>query len=258
MDDQLGTELITYLWVIVLTMLLLIGVSVWLVWYFYYTKVNFLKAQSDRELSYLQELTIAKSEMQEQTLIEVGRELHDGLGQLLVVAKLQLEGASSKPQTNIRDTIAVLDQCHKELRAVSHSLSLSTLENRGILSALEKDFERLNKISGIRADLVNESKMEIKLERDKQIILYRIIQEFMANSLKHSKGDRIRLRIQIEGELLVFCMEDNGMGFDLNVDSAGAGLTNMRARAELLDADFSFLSSPGKGTKLKLIIRNGL
>ncbi len=210
-----------------------------------------------QRMKHEQEREILKStlEAQEQTLNQLSRELHDNVGQLLSSTKL-LIGVAKRALTNpmeelqlAEDTVA---KAITELRALSKSLNKDWLEQFDFIQNLNAEARRIN--------ATNEFEMTIQhpeiiyLPSDRQLILFRIVQEAFQNSLKHGKASQINIRVEQVDVNLHVMIEDNGKGFDVSDSSQqGVGMINIKNRAQMLGGSAKWQSN-GSGTAVKVQI----
>jgi PAS domain S-box-containing protein len=228
------------------------------------TYEKFEKILEKRENKYR---TFALIQGQENERKRIAREIHDGLGQLLTVASANLE---SVKLTNIktkedRNKIEIVNQMVAEIiqesRRISYNLSPVGLYEFGLEAVLKQFVKRININFN---DLIFNLKSNLKQTRfsnDIEINLYRIIQEVVQNSLKHSQANKINITIDYKGNLLKLIIEDNGVGFDYsqlvtNTNSKHLnGIRNIEERAKIIDAKLHIFSEMGKGFKLELALR---
>lgn len=180
------------------------------------------------------------------------RELHDGINQMLVSAKLRLNLADKKwPADDAREHLEkaaeMLNLSIQEVRRVSHNLRPVMLDDLGLEAALHSLVD----------DLGNEGKITVKrrirlpdtrLPDAIEMTLYRLVQEAITNVRKHAKATQVFLRVSYDSLSVRVEMEDNGCGFSLEEDSSGIGLMNMRERVELVGGKFSVRSRRTQGT----------
>ena len=194
-------------------------------------------------------------ETQEDERARFSRELHDGLAQYLVAVNLyleQLNGISEEKDIvvgGIRDLVKTsLDMA----RTMSYNLSPPELE-KGLISGLEAFFQRLARIAKIEFSIVRDPELEDKhmIELDEYAI-YRIIQEFVNNSIKHSDCSSIDTTFYPEDTNVVIEIRDNGVGFEIDEVYKGLGLKNMEQRAQASGMTVDLQSRPGKGTWLTI------
>lgn len=240
------------------SMVLLILLTTVIILFIYYQrkKLKFILDKKEAERRYLEELTKSQLETQEQTFKNIGWELHDNVGQLLSVANMQLNVLSTslpddlKPK--LKDSQDVLKRSLKEVRALSKSLNRDVIENLGLLKSLENELNRFNKLKFLNAKLVVKGEENSVVDEKDQIIIFRILQEFFSNSIKHSKAKSLNVMLEYLPDELFISVIDDGVGFDEEMVKKGSGLINMKSRAELINADFDLKSLKGKGVSLTL------
>ncbi len=202
-------------------------------------------------------------EAEEKERVRIARELHDGIGQQLSAAKLNISGLqdsikTTKPEeiTMLKNALDLLDESVKEVRAVSHSMLPNALIKSGLVSAVR---EFINKISSsgnlkINLEIVG---LNNRLENTIENILFRVLQELVNNIIKHSKATEVSIQfIQHEKELTIL-VEDNGVGFNVQEkisDEGGIGIKNIQSRINFLNGEVIFDSYPGKGTTVTIEI----
>jgi signal transduction histidine kinase len=240
-----------------------IGVIVFLVTMFVLFFSTFQKRKNkmlldriNRERKFEEELVKTQTEIQEQTLKNVGQELHDNVGQLLSVANMQLSLVSSLTQdsikTKVEDTKEVISDAIKEIRGLSKVLNSEVILNLGLQESLNTEIERLNKMDSIKAELKISGNEGVYKNNKDAIILFRIIQEFISNTVKYSKATQLTISLNYKKDNLEIIAEDNGVGFNVEKVTKGSGLINMESRAELTNTEFTLISLPNQGTKLLL------
>ena len=208
------------------------------------------KIKQDYKISMLS----AMLEGQEQERTRLARDLHDGLGGLLSSIKIELSQTAveqnDKLKTSISRTLSHLDDAVNELRRIARSLMPEILMNYGLAEATKEFCKNLNG-AGINV-VCQVFNYKDSMPKEKQIVLYRIIQELVNNAMKHAAASQILVIIQQSGERLFVTVEDDGKGFDperINA-KAGAGLSNVKARADFLNAKFDMQSTPKNGTSV--------
>ncbi|MBY0476348.1 MAG: hypothetical protein K2Q24_01790 [Chitinophagaceae bacterium] len=199
-------------------------------------------------------------EIQEQTLKNISQEIHDNVGQVLTLAKLNLatitlsEDAASE---KIKTSQQLIGKAIQDLRDLSRSLNTDYVEEMGFVRSVEYELELLQKTGTIEAELTIEGKI-IKFDKHKELILFRIVQESIHNIIKHAEAKRISASFDFSNEAIVVQIKDNGKGFDLaplndaGNQTFGLGLRNMNNRATLIGAKFSVDSIIGTGTTVYL------
>lgn len=226
---------------VVLILLLSLGYT------YLYLKQQKRLALREQELEKQRFRLVLQGEEKERS--RLARELHDGLGQLLAAAKLQLGLASTGESQAFGKAQQLLEETVLEVRSISHNLMPMSLASRGLIAALQQLFEKLQAPGKLEVEAHLEADFAA-FDSPAQIALYRIIQEVLHNMVKHADANRIVVDIQAdEGELLV-SLADDGKGFDtaLMQQSKGMGWENLRTRVGLLQGKLEVNSKPGKGT----------
>lgn len=193
------------------------------------------------------ELRRAEREATEHTLTEVGRELHDNVGQLLTVAQVGLldhleEGAKDHPR--VATALQALDQGLEEVRRLGRSLNRDHWHHLGLAQALDVEATRLERLGKARV-LADLDKDAPDPPADVKTILFRAFQEVVSNALRHS-GART-LTITLRGSPPTLQVQDDGRGFDPAAPPKGSGLTNIRTRCGLIGYTATLSTAPGQG-----------
>ncbi|MFD2201607.1 sensor histidine kinase [Shivajiella indica] len=190
----------------------------------------------------------AEKEIRENTLTQVGRELHDNIGQLLSLAKMNL--ASSKPE-KVSEGKSMLNQIIKEVRALSKSLNLDWVESITLEDFIQNELAKLESAAFCQTQFEKKGE-EIPLDKDKKIILIRTIQECLNNAIKHAKAHTISFGMYTHSGQFIISMKDDGVGFDTSQVRSGSGMYNLKSRMNAIGGEFALQSELGKGTEIKL------
>lgn len=188
--------------------------------------------------------------VQENERGRIARDLHDRLGGLFAVLKLNLGQISLKNDSKERElldkSLNVTDMAANELRQVAHRMEDHSLTNIGLVNLLNTLYgDAQNPSISIQT-----SGMEKRLPTVVEAALYNIIQESITNSLKHAEATEIVVQLTRTERAITLIIEDDGIGFDLTkTQSNGKGITNMMIRSkEHLQGDIRIDTSPGNGT----------
>ncbi len=203
------------------------------------------------------ELIKTQQEIQEETLKHIGRELHDNIGQMLVMSTMQMNAAvkivNEEAKTKVTNAAETLKSTLDEVRALSKSLNSDVIFNLGFDATVKNEIERLNKTGLIQSSLtITGEKVNFENKKD-ELILFRILQEFSSNTLKYAEAENLKVNINYREDNLEITAEDDGKGFDMLTAEKGSGLINMEKRAELINAKLKLESQPEKGTILNLV-----
>ncbi|WP_271424808.1 sensor histidine kinase [Aequorivita sinensis] len=213
-------------------------------------KNKLLKEQEEAKKSFERELAESQIEMREETLRNISWELHDNIGQLMTLAKIQTQLAVDKPELlpEVSDTIG---QGIDELRSLSKLINPEALKSLSLVEAITLEIERFNRLKFITSTLEVNGAV-VPLESNIQVILFRILQEFFSNTIKHSKASNLTVTLDYTDSQLTICAKDDGIGFDDNDVFLGIGLKNMKTRAKLINSTLSINSEREQGTTLHL------
>lgn len=223
------------------------------------SKKRHIQEKKSLQLTYKNELANATIEIQESTLQHISRELHDNIGQLLTVAKIHMNSITKYPEKRtdekLKETNSILEMAISELKTLSKTPITSGIKQFSLINTLSIEVERINKLESTHAILI--IKGDIKpFNVDIKIIVYRIIQEFICNTIKHAAATKLNIVLNYNNDSFVLEIADNGKGFNmLDKLKCGAGVSNIKNRAALIGADCIFNSGEG-GTRLKITINN--
>jgi len=216
-------------------------------------KLAFELEKSTLTRQYELDLLNAKLESQQQTMQHIGREIHDNVGQKLTLASIyakQSEGKGIEQQGyKLREIGIIIDESLSELRQLSKSLTNPDALQASLSELLSEEAKRINEAGVCFVSLSGNAINAILPPAEKNII-YRILQEFIQNSLKHADCRRVNLSIDQTGEEFRIQASDDGKGFDTSLISVGIGLQNMERRAAQINVDLALESILGKGTSL--------
>ena len=203
-----------------------------------------------RELAVLEERT------------RLARDLHDSVTQSLYSLVLLTEGwrrllnAGTESQTEdyLRRIGEIAQQALREMRLLIHELRPPMLEQEGLVGAVRKRLDAVEKRVGVEARVVMDDFVELPASLEEG--LYWITQEALNNALKHAAAKKESVRMYVEGEMLVLEVVDDGQGFDLDAAKhrGGMGLASMGERAREMRGTLTIRSAPGQGTTVKVIV----
>lgn len=217
-------------------------------------RINRLKKEAEsQELFSKQLMEVYESERK-----RIASELHDGLGQNLLIianrAKMGLkkdEVPSMQKEFEIISTSAL--ESINDVRKIAYNLHPLQIEEIGITSALESMLKRIASLIDNTLSFTIENIDDI-LPEEKRIHFYRVIQETLNNAIKHSAAKNIEVIVAIEEKTIRAIIKDNGKGFNTDFKKEGYGLRSLNERIKILDGQFTIDSSPGTGTIIKIII----
>jgi two-component system, NarL family, sensor kinase len=215
-----------------------------------------IATQRIKELEQEKQITATQSLLQGETSerARISRDLHDGLGGLLSVAKMKMsnmKGNMTMTEENVASfntAIEMLDTSIKELRRVAHNLMPESLMKFGLNTALSDFCQSTGRVA---YHFYGENRRPAE---NIEIAAYRMISELVNNAIKHSEAEKIAVQLIIDEARINLVVEDDGKGFD--VESAlgkdGHGLKNVQSRVTALGGRMDVLSSPGNGTEVNI------
>ena len=205
-----------------------------------------------------QELLTTQLEIQTQTMQYIGREIHDNIGQKLTLASLytqQLAYENKAPHIteNIENISSIINDSLSELRQLSKSLTDNNIEQSSLLDLLKQECKKINELKECDVHFYCQESIDITSYQCKSILL-RITQEFIQNSMKHSKCKNIAVILEKRANYIQLTLKDDGIGFNLSQQSNGIGLLNMKKRSEMINGTYTLTSEKNIGTQLTLQI----
>jgi len=205
-----------------------------------------------------QQRATAVLEAEETERRRIGADLHDGVGQLLSVVKLNINALCEdlRPRLDdderhrFGDALDVVDESVREVRSISHNLLPNALIKRGLARAVREFLDKIQQPGRLRIRLETLGLDEPRLEPTVENALYRVIQEVVQNIVKHSQATEMNLQLIRHPFELTLLVEDNGVGFDPAAlgEEGGIGLRNMASRVAYLGGALELDSRPGHGT----------
>ena len=213
------------------------------------------KAAMQKE--FVNQLTQSQLETREEAFQQLGQELHDNVGQLLSTTKMLL-GITERNLTEVPDTLKTaeetLGKAIQDIRALSKSLNKEWLQQFNLVENLRNEMERINTAGYVQANLRTDI-TELPLPAETQVMLFRIVQEALQNSIKHAGAKIIRIavkRVEDEIELLI---TDDGTGFNAAKGiGKGVGIINMQHRTQLLGGTIAWREADSGGTEVYIRI----
>jgi signal transduction histidine kinase len=193
----------------------------------------------------------------------VARELHDGLGQELVAAKILIhrflnEKHIQTAKQSANEASVMIDRAIQQVRSMSHLLHPPLLDQVGLLSALHWYVDGFTERSGIHAALNVQPENFPRLSKEAETAIFRIVQESLVNVFRHSEARNVWINLHRNDMSVVTSVRDDGKGIgegiaEMRPGRVGIGIEGMRQRAKELGGDLR-LASANPGTLLELVI----
>ena len=271
-------SLIFFLLMSTILLLLMLGFFFAFIQLYRRKQLLFKTAQKEREQEFSKELMRSQLEIREQVMHQISEELHDNIGQSLIVAKMQL-GMIDREQfpEQIDAADELLSRSLQDLRSISKTLNGDYILREGIDAALKNEGKLINASQQVRCETEG-SFNGAGFSPNVEIIVFRCIQEILSNAIKHSKADKINIRLSDQKERIEIEISDNGNGLPENMDkneglglanlieisdngkgmpedrnqTDGLGLNNLTRRVALIGGNLIVNSKNGSGTKISI------
>jgi len=199
----------------------------------------------------------AMIEGQEKERQRVANELHDDLGSLMATIKLHFDNSKiSKKDPALKNAQKLLDEAYQKVRGMAHSKNSGVMSDQGLLPAIKKMAQVITETNALEV-VVEDFGMGDRLENSLELNLFRMVQELVANAIKHAEASKVSIQLTQHDDNLNIIVEDNGKGFDrstIETGKTGMGLTTIEKRVEHLEGNFTVDSILGKGTSILIDI----
>ncbi|MCY7349075.1 MAG: sensor histidine kinase [Cytophagaceae bacterium] len=208
------------------------------------------------------ELLEASLQSQEAERRRIAVDLHDDVGTMLSATRMSLSrankhlGENPEAEAIMQQTRELLEETVNNVRRISQELLPSTLDQLGLVAALEEFIAKLHQTPPegkpeLLIDFHHEG-LGQRLDKDIELAIYRVAQELVHNSLRHAQATRIEVLVMRQASRLLLTVSDNGVGFDLETtrqrNQSGLGLKNIESRLNIINGRVIFDVLPGKGT----------
>lgn len=191
------------------------------------------------------------------------KDMHDGLGPLLSSVKLYVNELEDEemPQEQKEEYInyinELIDEAVSSTRAISNNLMPRVIHDYGLVKALDSFIMKINRVGKLEIEMVTQG-FETVLDKNVQLILFRVISELINNTLKHAKASKVDIIMKRNHEKIEVLFADNGIGFDaeyvMQNKKTGIGLKSIISRIRSINGHYRFDSEPGKGFKIRIEI----
>lgn len=209
------------------------------------------------------QLLTTRLEVQEQAFQNFSEEIHDNVGQQLTVCKLlmhQLAQHTSNTEDSelLHQATDIITSSLSDLRNISHVLNGNMIARAGLVECLEREVKYISAVRKVKSCLAVQGE-PVSLSQDKELLIFRIVQEAVSNALKHAQPTMIKINLDYQFPFLTVEISDDGIGFEVGKNNDGIGLINIKQRVTLLKGTVDITSIPQKGTTihLKIDISNG-
>lgn len=237
--------------------LVLAGIIIFVLFFYQRKRFQHKEELLQMQQQYTEALLQSQLETHEATLHQISEEIHDNIGQLLSSTKMLL-GITGMNLDNTPDTLktaeATLSKAIQDLRALSKSLNKDWLHQFNIVDNLKAEIERINAARTIEA-LYTTSTAYLPMQAEAQVMLFRIVQEALQNSIKHAQARHIAVQTVFTNEHIIATVEDDGIGIRQDDQPlTGVGIMNMQHRTRLLGGTIAWNRLPENGTQVLITL----
>jgi signal transduction histidine kinase len=230
--------------------------------YLYYRRFKIQKEQQLKDAVTEQQNLATKAlfEGEQKERIRIARDLHDSIGQMLSVVKMQVSTLHASAKADEKElteaSLQLVDKTITEVRSISHNLIPEEL-NFGLTAAIEELCRSINQSGNTVVNFNYDKAVEaLQLNKQTELSVYRIVQEVLSNMAKHAAATQIDVNIHAEENKILLQLKDNGKGFDTATiqQSKGIGWKNIMARVNLLNGNMQLQSEKITGTQIEITI----
>lgn len=258
--DNLSQEVTLIVFISFFLLLVAVGI-ITLVLVYRRKQAEYIHEQKQLKTAFEKELLEAQLEMQEQTMKHIAQEVHDNVNQTLGLAKLNLNTIPPDKLNGLEEKIShtkdLVVKAITDLRNLSKSLHAEAILSAGFEKAIETALNLISKTAAFETSFSVEGEA-ILIDPQKELILFRTVQEALQNAIKHSGATFIKIGLLYTTGNLQVTIMDNGKGFDhaavYNDPKKGSGLRNMQNRTKMIGAQFSIDAQSGTKIQISLPI----
>jgi len=204
------------------------------------------------------DLYIAGINAEEQERSRLAKDLHDGLGPLLSTCRIYLHKIKNKGNNDVdsfNKLEEIIDESLRGIKEISNNISPHILRNFGLIHALKSFIEKIS--DKCKIEVISNFNPSERFEEIIEVTIYRILTELLNNTIKYANASNAVIQVKNENNRLFIEYKDDGKGFDyvetLNKNK-GFGLLNIKSRVESIGGNYEFLSEPGKGVFIRILI----
>ena len=255
MDSFFENEILVVIFLSVLIMLLF---AMAFIFFFYSSQRKFHEQQMEvqqQEIEFQNKLLFGSIQAQENERERIAREMHDEIGSKLNVINLGLHSISTGQNLDVVDELFTAVRSTLETaKQITYDLLPPTLANFGLIAALEELCERHHSSTTLKVNFETDNPDCNIKDYQISLALYRIAQELITNSFKHSQASRADLTLSVSSHSIVLRYKDNGIGFDMHANNftPGLGLQNIESRVRMIGAEKNIFSETGEGVFVEI------
>jgi len=223
-------------------------------------KYRFYREKSELKNNFDRELLHAHLEIQAQSFESISRELHDNVGTLISIAMVHIRSSAipAAEQGKIAEAEGLLNEAMNTLRDISKSIHPENIQRLGWQKSFTAELGRVSRTNLFKVHY-SEDGTPFTIGLQKQVIIFRILQETLNNIVKHSQGSHIHAHVLFLNDEVTISIRDDGKGFQQlpgDPTGQGSGIRNMRSRAAMLPALLEIGNAPEGGAVVRLCYRD--
>jgi two-component system, NarL family, sensor kinase len=239
---------------------ILLFVFFWTFLIVYFKRLNAMRlAQEKLQAEIANEVNNARNEIQQATLNNISQEIHDNVGQILSLTKMQLnliEAQEVKDNNLISEAKDNISKAMTDLRDLAKGMSSDRIQLLGLYDSVFQEAVRINKVGRLQVQ-VSSNGTKKEPDHKKQLVVFRVIQECFQNIIKHAQANHVLVTFTYQLDSFDVLIKDDGIGFEYHPGSPvseGLGLMNIFNRIHLVGGEVTLNSAPGVGTTVKLTV----
>lgn len=219
------------------------------------------------KLLYEKELIQMELDIQEQLLTEIGMEIHDNVGQVMMLARVNTtillkSDLSYESEQLVIETKNLISKALEDITELSRSMHTDRILQMGVINVIIRDLENLSKKGLFEFEVRTRpnTQNQISLSKHTQLTIYRTFQEITKNIIKHSHATKVTMSVVYHENTLILEIKDNGVGFE-SIDKSirsevpmGIGVSSMQKRLQSINGSLEINSKPSEGTTIQLIV----
>ena len=196
--------------------------------------------------------------MVESERTRIARDLHDGIGQSLNLARIKIGDLAQRPDARVfsaplREVMDIIDDTNTIIRTLEFDLSPPVLRELGLAPALEWLADELRRMYGLHVNLSDDGEPK-PLDQLRRAIAFRSVRELLINVVRHAGTNRAHVDMQLASNTLVVTVSDEGKGFEAAVTPSGFGLQSVRERLTHVGGRTDIAAAPDEGTVVTLTL----
>jgi len=246
--------------------LLLVGFIVTIFQLYQRKKLVQEKEMQNLRTAFEKELLQTKLEIQEDVLKNISMEIHDNIGQIMLLANINISMLQTLPMPDgapeiIKETKLMISKATDDISQLSRSLNSDRITEIGVFAALLYELRLMAQKGLFTISIINDAELDGKqLSKETQLLVFRMFQEMCNNIIKHAQATEVAVSITEKEDGIILLVKDNGIGFDFKPSAGnssaynGVGLRSLQSRVTLFKGNIAIDSILHEGTSISIFI----